>query len=567
MAYQRYEQFQDVEDTHKSCRDAFLRFIALDYALLKSISSMAKLNMTLHDHHIGIKIGKSPYSIDVINMGELKLALERSDYTRISYTALFSTDPATCDPEYARLEKFLEHNFDVDKQFLENCTPKPNTRTSKPKEMKKFSLVQEDHPMSITIEYVIEESGDGNMKLTIKNGTTTQLHNLHSERVAGISDEQIYFSSSVQEMNRYNIASDYAKYRTDLFLQSMLSFRIRFPNSHEELFSTHESRDDHFDYVTNEIEKITGIMPSLDVVVLLLKIFEVISQPLASELEPRIVNEIMPAKTDTDLSSQTVDSQPSIEDLLQNAGLTCLREELVKLVRSAPAATIETFGNILSVCKTLFDDNRRLSIELKFLDSQLPTLTSRFLASEATTSQQEFAIVAKDMVQDFSRVSITNDRLSALRKLVEADSLTNKTLHFFRSLHDIPGAKRLSSGKMNLDLVWAGSSWYDLLPAHRLDFLYVLYWMLSSDPRMYILYEYIHKRMKKSIDPDERPEAIFQGRLMQYENGGDASVSSKYTALMNEIGELDKQLSWNKSSPTPPRGLDSLLCEYRGRAI
>ena len=559
------QQLQEIEDKHKSFREAFMRFVVLDYTLLHSIRTISQLNGRAD--HVRIKIGKNPYSIDAINIGELNLALERSKFSRINWGNLFSNDPAICDPEYERLEKFLEHHFGnfIDKQFLENCTPKPHTRTNNPKEMKTFSLVQEDHPMSITIEGVIEGSENGNAILTIKNGGTTQQHHLHSERVAESSNLQshyLYYSEFTAA--EHNIATNYAYYRTDLFLQAMLSFRMRFPDSHKELAYTHERYDDHFNYVTNEIERITGTAPPYDVVLLLLKIFGVIFWPLPNEYSEKfIVEELMPAKTDSDLCSYTVagDMQEvrplcHIDNLTQAAGLTSLRKELAKLVRNAPGESIEMFGNIISVCKSLFDDSHRMSSQLRFLDSQLPALIGRFFATHAVAGQEVFAIAAKGMVRDFLKKTVTNERLSDLHDLIELDSLTNRTLHFFRSFNDIPRSRHTSSGK---DQIWTSSSWYDLLVSHRLDFLYVLNWMLSSDTRLYILYDYIVKRTKTLSDPGDHPEAYFAKRLGVPEEGI-TSVGTIYDQLLQSIKDLDDALTHRGE-------LEAKLCQYRGRAI
>ena len=132
-----YQQILENEDIHKPFREAFLRFIVSDFALHHSIKHMAQLNGTAD--HIEINIGKNPYSIDVTNLSELFRALNRSSFSCINWNNLFSNDPTVCDPEYGRLEEFLKYYFDVDKQFLENCTPKPDARTNKPKEMKTFS--------------------------------------------------------------------------------------------------------------------------------------------------------------------------------------------------------------------------------------------------------------------------------------------------------------------------------------------------------------------------------------------------------------------------------------------
>ena len=111
--------------------------------------------------------------------------------------------------EYGRLEEFLKYYFDVDKQFLENCTPKPDARTNKPKEMKTFSLMHEDTSMSISIEGVIE--GNGSAKLRIKSGAGTgkqqQEYDIICEKVADSNNEDNYYVyNNESEMQKYKIA-------------------------------------------------------------------------------------------------------------------------------------------------------------------------------------------------------------------------------------------------------------------------------------------------------------------------------------------------------------------------
>lgn len=567
------QQIQEFEDIHKPFREAFLRFVVADYALHYSIKSMAQLNGGVD--HIEINIGKNPYSIDVINIGELNRALNRSNFSCINWNNLFSNDPTVCDPEYGRLEEFLKYYFDVDKQFLENCTPKPPTRTNRPTEMKTFSLIQEDNSMSINIEGVIE--GNGSAKLIIKNGAGKREYNLISEKIpdkSNVDNYYLYYNES--EKQKYKIANHYAYYRTDLFLQGMLSFRIRFPNTRKELVPTTEEQDDE-DFsklefnMSNEIERMTGTAPPYNVVKLLLRIFGVIFSPLPNEnSEKWIVEDLMPAKRNSDLYLHTTTSRmqdviqdvhplPPIVHMTDAAGLTSIRDELADLIRSAPAESIDTFGDIISICKSLFDDTSSLSDELRFLDSQLPSLMSRFLASPATTSQQDRTFEARDMVQDFLKKTITKERLSDLHDLIESDSITNRTLYFFRSLNDIIKSKLSSLVKTNANQLWANSSWYDLLPSYRIDLLYVLYWALTSDTRLYKLYEHIRDRTISNPDPYERPTALFPGSLVDQADGF-TSLEARYLALKRQLKELDQALPF-------PGALERLMFAYRGRAI
>jgi hypothetical protein len=570
MVYQ--QQIQETEDIHKPFREAFLRFVVSDYALHHSIKSMAHLSKAGVDH-IEINIGKNPYSIDVTNIGELNRALNRSRFSCINWNNLFSKDPTVCDREYDRLEEFLRYYFDMDKQFLENCVPivRP-ARTDKPTEMKSLSLMQEDNSMSISIENVIE--GNGSVRLTIKDGTGKQQeYNLISEKVADSSNvDKYYFYYNKSEMQKYKIATHYAYYRTDLFLQGMISFRIRFPNSRKELAPTTEEQDDSFSKlefdVTNEIERITGTAPPYNVVRLLLRIFYVIFSPLPNQnSEKWIVEDLMPSKRDAELYSQTTANMmedvrplPPIAEMTDAAGLSNVRNELADLIRSAPAESIDTFGDIISICKSLFDDSS-LSDELRFLDSQLPTVTSRFLVSQATASQEDRTFAARDMVQDFLEKAITKERLSDLHDLIASDSITNRTLYFFRSLTEIVKSKPSSLVKTNANLLCAKSSWYDLLLSYRLDFLYVLYWALTSDTKLYKLYLYIHDRMTYHADPKEYPKeyapALFIGSLV---DNGSNPLDTIYLNLKRQNKELDQTLA-------SPGMLERLLFAYRGRAI
>lgn len=184
------------------------------------------------------------------------------------------------------------------------------------------------------------------------------------------------------------------------------------------------------------------------------------------------------------------------------------------------------------------------------------------MTSKSTTSQEDYAIAAKEMVKDFSRATITNERLLELHNLIESESLTNRTIHFFRSLNDIPRSKRPYLVKKTLNQTSASASWYDLLTSRRLDFLYVLYWMLSNDTRMYILYDYIHERIKSSSDSGELSPSIFHRPLVSHEDG-DTLVSLQYTDLMGDISALDNQLDPTKGG----QGLEATLCQYRGRPI
>ena len=133
--------------------------------------------------------------------------------------------------------------------------------------------------------------------------------------------------------------------------------------------------------------------------------------------------------------------------------MTSIRVELADLLRSSPAETIDTFGDIISICKSLFDDTSSLSDQPRFLDSQLPTLPSRFLAAQATPSQQDLAISAKDTGRNFLKNTLTKDRLSDLHNIIESDSITNKTLYFFRSLNDLIKSKP-SSHEVNINQLW-----------------------------------------------------------------------------------------------------------------
>ena len=572
MVYQ--QQIEETEDIHKPFREAFLRFVVSDYALHHSIKSMAHLSKGGVDN-IEINIGKNPYSIDVVNIGELNRALSRSSFSCIDWNNLFSKDPTVCDREYDRLEAFLRYYFDMDKQFLENCIPSVcPARTDKPTEMKSLSLMQEDNSMSINIEGVIE--GNGSVRLIIKDGTGKQQEfNLISEKVVDNTNiDRYYLYYNESEKQKYKIANHYAYYRTDLFLQGVISFRIRFPNSRKEFAPATEDQDDDFRKlefdITNEIERITGTAPPYNVVKLLLRIFHVVFSLLPyQDSEKWIVEYLMPSKKDTDLYTQSAASKmqdvmqdvralPLIVEMTNAAGLTTIRHELADLIKSAPAESIDTFGDIISICKSLFDDST-LSDELRFLDSQLPSLTSRFLTSQATASQEDRTFAARDMVQDFFEKTITKERLSDLHDLIVSDSITNRTLYFFRSLNDMVKSKPSSSVKANTNQLWAHSSWYDLLPSHRLDFLYILYWALTSDTKLYKLYVHIHDRTTSHADPHEYPPALFPGSLVDKADGFH-SLDAIYLNLKRQNKELDQTLAGVGS-------LERLLFAYRGRAI
>ena len=173
--------------------------------------------------------------------------------------------------------------------------------------------MHEDTSMSISIEGVIE--GNGSAKLRIKSGAGTgkqqQEYDIICEKVADSNNEDNYYVyNNESEMQKYKIANDYAYYRTDLFLQAMISFLIRFPNSRNELASTTEEQDDDFSKLeydlTNEIERMTGTAPPYEIVKLLLRIFSVISSPLPDQnCEVSIVEELMPARRYSDICSHT----------------------------------------------------------------------------------------------------------------------------------------------------------------------------------------------------------------------------------------------------------------------
>jgi hypothetical protein len=319
----------------------------------------------------------------------------------------------------------------------------------------------------------------------------------------------------------------------------------------------------------------TGTAPPYNIVKLLLRIFRVIFSPLPNEnSEKWIVEDLLPAKRDTDLYSHTTASKmqgvtedvrplPPIVEMTNAAGLTSLRDDLAYLIRSAPAESIDTFGDIISICKSLFDETSSLSDELRFLDSQLPSLTNRFLASQATTSQEDRTFAAREMVQNFLKKTITKERLSDLHDIIQSDSITNRTLYFFRSLNDITKSKRSALVKTNANELWAKSSWYDLFSSYRIDLLYVLYWALTSDTKLYKLYVYIRDRTTSTLDPNENPPALFPGNLVDSAYGS-RPLDVIYDVLKRKINLLDQYLGVENFSSG---SLERALCYYRGRAI
>lgn len=158
---------------------------------------------------------------------------------------------------------------------------------------------------------------------------------------------------------------------------------------------------------------------------------------------------------------------------------------------------------------------------------------------------------------------ITKERLSDLNDLIRSDSITNRTLYFFRNLNDIIKSKNSASVKTNdTNRLWANSSWYDLLSSYRLDLLYVLYWALTSDPKLYKLYVYVRDRTVSTTDPNENALALFPGSLVD-SGSGESPLEQIYDDLKEHIESVDGFLG----RLFRPGALDYLLCYYRGRAI
>ena len=134
----------------------------------------------------------------------------------------------------------------------------------------------------------------------------------------------------------------------------------------------------------------------------------------------------------------------------------------------------------------LFNDN--MSEEIMFLDSQLPTVTSRFQTSSATTLQQDHFFRASDNVTDILNKAISTERLSDMHSVSVNLKSTSIIVHFLRSLYDLT---KIYSSKpkagSNLNFFWADSTWFHLVLSGRLDFLHTLWWMLGSDNKLYIL--------------------------------------------------------------------------------
>src|SRR5215212_5416317 len=476
-----YELIQGNQDTHQLSRISIVRFVVLDCTIHSSLKSLAS-----YCYKQGISINlENPYSID-IDQEAINAALDRLRFSSIHWNNFFSKDDLlVVDPEEEKLEEFLAHYFDVPRPFLGSIhTHVKPTETAKPMEMIAVSSDIANETMVIEIKFVTDR--DPIAKITVKNGRQKiEEEELFVERVVDVNDNvDYYLYSNESEMQRFKIAKAYLDYRTDLFLQEVLSFFIRYPEKIYELVSlnTDDSIKAEFD-LTTIIENLTSSTPPYGRVKLLLKIFRAMASPLSITDETDIWGKLIPQKTARDLNPAGTGlpfPPQEIIEVAHSAGLTAIRSELSDLLAVDLAEGMDIFEDIIDICSSLF--NGDMSEVMRFIDSQLPTLITRFQTMQATPLQQDHFFRASDVVTEILNNAISRERISDLHAVSSNRKSTNITVNFFRSLYDL--AKSIKSShisKVSINQRWADSAWYVLHNSNRLDFLHFIWWMISGD--------------------------------------------------------------------------------------
>jgi hypothetical protein len=564
-----YPQIQQTDDTREPCRVPIVRFIVLDYTILSSLKSLAD-----HAYKEMININlENPYSID-IDQEAINVAIDRLRFSSIHWNNLFSNNVAVRQSETEKVQEFVAYYFDVERRFLEVAHLNPNRNTDDPNEMTSI-VITTDEPSSMLIRIEGVTGKNASPKLTILKGTnlTEKYDGLKAEKVTDDTHKANYYLyCNESEERKSKIAKAYLDYRTDLFLQSILSFVIRYPDKINELVLPSNTDDPikaEFELATR-IENVTSIFPSYDIVKLLMKIFAALASPLASEND--IMNKenytLIPQKQFSQvynlIKKEEIIPLQQPETIIDSAGLTAIRSELSGLLAVDLAEGMDVFEDIIGICSALFNDN--LSEDMMFLDSQLPTVKSRFQTSQATPDQQVHYFRASDIVTQLLENVITKERMSDLHALSANLKSTSLTTHFFRSLNDLARYFNSNSqSRVNLNKSWAECSWYflydDTKKLYRLDFMFLIWWMLTTgtDNRLYKIYEYCNKRTRdKDHESGLVPAAIFPGSLAEPLNGI-VSLSTLYESQRTrnkQTGEILKE----------PKGIEKLMPEYRGRA-
>jgi hypothetical protein len=557
-----YQQVPQIDDKHLRCRESVLRFIVLDYTIQCSIKELAK---SAEEERINLNL-ENPYSID-IDQDEIAISADTFRFSCIHWNNLFSNNPSLRDLESEKLHRFLTHYFHLERRFLENASPKPDRITHDPDSMHKVTIASPEDPISAVIEGVIER----NPKISIKKGHTKEEYDIVVDKITDNNNVANYYVCyNESEKRRSGIVKAYIDYRIDLFLQSILSFFIRYPDKIDDLVPQSNNSNDliqsEFD-LTNKIENMTNRHPSYDIVKMILKIFASMASLIPVSNEQLIIDDLLPAKKISELYAGNVEKKPlpQSDAIVAAAGLTLIRKELFDLLANDLVGGIDIFEDIVDICSSLLNDN--LSEDMRFLDSELPTVISRFQSSQATPLQQDHFFRASDIVTDLLEKAITIERLSGLHDLSFNLKSTNITIHFFRSLYDLAKSfdvARANSNipsKTSLNQLWATSSWYMLFQSNRLDFLFVILWILSPDTRLYKLYEYCRDRSASKLDKESGliSAAVFPGSLVEPLNGT-VSLSTIYESQKIKNKEISQMLM-------TPGALESLMSEHRGRPI
>ena len=315
------------------------RFVVLDGAIQSSLKLLASKQL-----YISANL-ENPYAID-IDQQIISLALNNFRFSSIHWNNFFSNKTKLVDFETEKLEQFLICYFNADKSLLADADQKPNKDTEHT--MKSIEISDQEDSMHITIDGVTDKNHKAN--ITIKKGTTKEEHTLFVKTIPSEGNGEpndYYLYRNELEQHRSEIAEAYINYRTDLFLQEILSFFIRYPNKIDELIpNTGDPIKDELD-LSIRIESVITRKPSYNTIKLLLKLYGALGNLLTKEEE--IWDLLIPRMTNTEMKNfnYLVNFKP--EEIIESAGLTTIRSELSGFLTLNLSEGIDVFEDIVTI--------------------------------------------------------------------------------------------------------------------------------------------------------------------------------------------------------------------------